>query len=121
MRSAEEITTDLQDRLNRLKFLRQQALERHISHYNRAKKEKGADDTNYNIYLHLKIIYDMIEDIIETINSMNTAMLNLPDTQQFKPVKSKLSRISKKKGRAPTRKQIQEYEERDKRGRVVYK
>ncbi len=60
----------------------------------------------------------MIEDTVQTINSMNTAMLNLPDTQQFKPVKSKLSRISKKKGRAP---QIREYEEREKRGRVVYK
>lgn len=112
---------ELQDRLSRIKFLRKQALERHKSHYNRAKKEKEFDDTNYNIYLHLKIIYDMLEDTIETINTMNTAMLNLPDTQQFKGVKSKLNRVSKKRGLAPTKKQIQEYEGRDRRGRAVYK
>lgn len=95
--------------------------------YRLAERAKGKDDvlardndTNGALNTHLGFVYGLIEVIIESMNTLEDKINELHKTHDLKGAKKELKpRV--KKDASPSKAEIKQYEERNSRGRKLYR
>lgn len=113
------------DRTSLIKLQRRECFERKRSLAAKAGRqpkdslEQEVYEMNSSIYANLWFIYSYMEEITHAINSLTTAINKLPTGKDFKATKEELKHVVKEAA-IPTKQDITEYKEREKRIKHIY-
>ena len=107
-----------------VEFMKNECFEKKRNLGRKAKKqvknslEQSLYEMNSNIYSHLWFLYGITQEITESINTLTIVIGKLP-TEYSKAAKVELKKIVKERP-TPTKQEIKEYKEQEKRTKHIY-